>query len=198
MKVTQGACCKAEVFAHSVLAVLRVLVKLRCFLLPFRFSKHIHQLSSVAQTHLIPRGVGIWSLAVVFPKQVIIGVCAIGAWLPAPELGGVSLFPAPAPFTCRVFFFLWEHVLEGGKAAGGVNGMCVVSALLARDLSWVCFQKMGAGFVSALASPPPVLEPQPWGRCSHWGFVFQAEWRNSQGTLFASAPEFSPSESASP
>lgn len=37
--------------------------------------------------------------------------------------------------------------------------MLLVPALLASDLSWLCFQKMGAGFLSTLASPSLFWSP---------------------------------------
>lgn len=48
-------------------------------------------------------------------------------------------------------WFFWVFFLCGNTA--GVNGMCVVSALLAGDLSWVWFQKVGAGFLCPLCLP---------------------------------------------
>lgn len=57
------------------------------------------------------------------------------------------------------------------------------------------FRKWELVFCVLPAFTEAVSEPQLWGRCSHWRFAFLAGPRNSQGTLFASALGFSPSDS---
>lgn len=104
-KVLQGRFCLLCVCSFICSGRAKVLL----FSSAFQVSKHIPHLSiSAAHPPLIPRG--IWSLGVVFSQQVITGVCA-------PVFRGVQLFPPLVPFTFSGFF-LCEHILEGGNAAG--------------------------------------------------------------------------------